>query len=118
MRFDAQMSRAAAAYNGAARAAVSTTTAATGALTAVKTAISRLVADRASVGATRIRLEYTTQQLGVLKDNLAASTSRIKDTDVAEGRIAYAKYNILVQSGTAMLARASFNSQSILQLSD
>jgi flagellin len=38
------------------------------------------------------------------------------DVDVAEESTQLARYNILVQSGTAMLAQANQSSQSALQL--
>jgi flagellin len=86
------------------------------ALTNVKAAITQLASDRAGVGAMRVRLEYTNEQLGVLRDNLVASNSRIKDVDVAGESTSFAKYNILVQAGTAMLAQANMSSQSVLRL--
>ena len=52
----------------------------------------------------------------VLRDNLTASNSRIKDVDVAEESTQFAKYNILVQAGTAMLAQANASPQSALRL--
>jgi flagellin len=54
--------------------------------------------------------------LSVLKDNLSAANSRIKDVDVAEESTQYARYNILVQAGTAMLAQANTTPQSALRL--
>jgi flagellin len=86
------------------------------ALTNVKAAITQLASDRAGVGAMRVRLEYTNEQLGVLRDNLVASNSRIKDVDVAEESTQFARYNILVQAGTAMLAQANSTPQSALRL--
>ena len=47
--------------------------------------------------------------------NLVAS-SRIRDVDVAEESTQFARYNILVQSGTAMLAQANQSPQSVLRL--
>jgi flagellin len=95
---------------------IGTATAATDALTKVKAAITQLADDRASVGANISRLNYTSEQLGVLKDNLSAANSRIKDVDVAEESTAFARYNILVQAGTAMLAQANSTPQSALRL--
>jgi flagellin len=86
------------------------------ALTAVKAAISQLAEDRAQVGANISRLNSTSEQLDVLKNNLTAANSRIKDVDVAEESTKFAKYNILVQAGTAMLAQANANPQSALRL--
>jgi len=104
------------AYASATLGAVSSTTAASTALTNVKAAIAQLATDRANVGAMRTRLEYTNEQLGVVRDNLTASNSRIKDVDVADESTQYARYNILVQAGTAMLAQANTSPQSALRL--
>jgi flagellin len=71
---------------------------------------------RAQVGANLTRLNYTREQLSMLGDNLTAATSRIKDVDVADESTRYARYNILVQAGTAMLAQANLAPQSVLQL--
>ena len=95
---------------------VSTASAAATALTNVKNAINRLATDRAQIGANISRLNYTNEQLGVLKDNLSAANSRIKDVDVAEESTKFARYNILVQAGTAMLAQANATPQSALRL--
>ncbi|MEW6157328.1 MAG: flagellin [Verrucomicrobiota bacterium] len=105
-----------ASYTAATGATVSTTTAAASALTSVKNALTQLASDRATVGASNARLNYTSEQLGILRDNLAASNSRIKDVDVAEESTRFAKYNILVQAGTAMLAQANASPQSALRL--
>jgi flagellin len=107
---------AAAAYSTATGSSVSSTTNASTALTNVKAAITQLASDRATVGANVSRLDYTSDQLGVLRDNLSAANSRIKDVDVAEESTQYARYNILVQSGTAMLAQANSLPQSALRL--
>jgi flagellin len=56
------------------------------------------------------------EQLGVLRDNLSAANSRIKDVDVAEESTNFARYNILVQAGTAMLAQANAQPQAALRL--
>lgn len=95
---------------------VATASGAQTALTNVKTAIDKLGEFRASVGANISRLNYTSDQLSVLRDNLSAANSRIKDVDVAEESTQYARYNILVQSGTAMLAQANALPQLALRL--
>ena len=82
----------------------------------VKAGIDALAADRADVGANISRLTTTGEQLSVLKDNLSAASSRIKDVDIAEESTNYAKANILVQSGTAMLAQANSLPNSVLKL--
>ena len=95
---------------------LTTTTNATTALTNVKLAINQLASDRATVGANQAALNMYQEQLGTLKDNMAAANSRIKDIDVAEESTSFAKYNILVQAGTAMLSQANSSSQSVLRL--
>jgi len=104
------------AYTTATGAGVATSTAAATALSDVKAAITQLATDRATIGANVSRLTYTSEQLGVLKDNLSAANSRIKDVDVANESTQFARYNILVQAGTAMLAQANASPQSALQL--
>lgn len=80
------------------------------------TAITALAANRAQVGANLSVLESTSATLSVLKDNIGAANSRIKDVDVAEESANFARQNILVQSGTAMLAQANALPQSALRL--
>jgi flagellin len=86
------------------------------ALTDVKSAISQLASDRANIGSNEESLTYYNDQLASLKNNLSAANSRITDVDVAQESTNYAKYNILVQSGTAMLAQANSLPQSVLKL--
>jgi flagellin len=86
---------------------VSTTTGAVTALANVTAAITQLGTDRATVGANELRLNYTSQELQVLQTNLSAANSTIADVNVATESTSYAKYQILVQSGTSMLAQAN-----------
>jgi flagellin len=95
---------------------VTTQAAAASALSSVMDAIKTLASDRAGIGANIVRLNSTSDQLGVLKDNLSSANSRIKDVDVAQESTEFARYNILVQAGTAMLAQANTTSQSALKL--
>jgi flagellin len=104
------------AYTTATSGNVSTTTSAATALTDVTAAITQLATDRATVGASELRLNYTGQELGVLQTNLSAANSQITNVDVATESTNYAKYQILVQSGTSMLAQANLNPQSVLKL--
>lgn len=107
---------AATSYTAVSTQVISTTGAAATALATVKSAINQLATDRANIGAYQSRLNYTSEQLVVTKENLTAASSRIKDVDVAEESTQYARYNILVQSGTAMLAQANQLPQSVLRL--
>jgi len=96
---------------------VGTFTATTGsAVATLKTAIESVATHRAKVGANIQRLQFTQEQVGILNENLSASVSRIKDVDVAQESTQYARYNILVQSGTAMLAQANLLPQNALRL--
>ena len=105
-----------ASYVAATGAGVGTAGNAATALGLVKTAITQLTTDRATVGANISVLTSYSAQLGVLKDNLSSANSRIKDVDVAEESTQFAKYNILVQAGTAMLAQANQTPQGVLKL--
>ena len=107
---------AATAYTDATGAGVDTTTNAVDALTKVKAAITQLSTDSANVGANISVLNSYSDQLGVQQDNLSAANSRIKDVDVAQESTQFARYNILVQAGTAMLAQANSSPQSALRL--
>ena len=93
-----------------------TATKAHDALAKIKSAITTLAENRATVGANMSRMENTSSNLSVLKDNISAANSRIKDVDVAEESANFARQNILVQSGTAMLAQANALPQSALRL--
>ena len=100
----------------AATSAITTSTSAASALSNIQTAIQNLADMRANVGANLQRLNLTDDQVAIYNENLSAATSRIKDVDVAEESTRYAKANILVQSGTAMLAQANVMPASALQL--
>ncbi|MEJ5377181.1 MAG: flagellin [bacterium] len=71
---------------------------------------------RASVGAIANRLEYTYANLQVSIENLSASESVIRDADMAMEMVSFTKTQILLQSGTAMLAQANMAPQNILSL--
>jgi len=86
------------------------------ALVAVKDAITQLAKDRASIGANMETLTAYGNQLSTLNNNLSAANSQIMDVDVAQESTNYAKYNILVQTGTAMLAQANSMPQTVLKL--
>ena len=86
------------------------------AVATLKTAIEAVATHRAKVGANIQRLQFTQEQVGILNENLSASVSRIKDVDVAQESTQFARYNILVQSGTAMLAQANLLPQNALRL--
>lgn len=86
------------------------------AIESITAAIQDVANERALLGASQSRLELASQTLQVEFENLEAAISRIRDVDVATETTQYAKYNILVQSGTAMLSQANQSPQSVLQL--
>jgi flagellin len=71
---------------------------------------------RADLGAYQNRLEHAIRGLDIGAENLQASESRIRDTNMANETVSYTKNQILTQSGTAMLAQANQRSQTVLQL--
>jgi flagellin len=104
------------AYTAATGANINSIDAALATTGLIKTAITQLSQDRATIGSYQTRLTHTADQLSVSKENLMAASSRIKDVDVAEESTEYARNNILVQSGTAMLAQANSLPQNVLKL--
>ena len=106
------------AYSAAVSAAVmlTTSTLAGVALEAVKSAISQIAIDRAQLGAVQSRLNFTNDQLNITKENLQSAISRVADVDVATEATNYARYQILVQSGTQMLTQANNLPNAALQL--
>jgi len=87
-----------------------------GAIGTITDAIQDVATERASLGASQSRLELAATTLQVEFENLSSAISRIRDVDVAEESTQFAKFNILVQSGTAMLAQANQTPKSVLQL--
>ncbi|MGZ6825387.1 MAG: flagellin N-terminal helical domain-containing protein [Mycobacteriales bacterium] len=85
-------------------------------LASVDAAIQTVSTARGSMGAFQNRLEHTIANLGVATENLAASESRIRDTDMAQEMTTFSKNQILSQAGTAMLAQANQSSQGVLSL--
>jgi flagellin len=82
----------------------------------IKTAIQNVAGFRADNGAEQSRLGFASEVLTTNKANLEAANSRIVDVDVAEESTQLARWNILVQSGTAMLSQANQSAQSALRL--
>ena len=88
-------------------AALDLTTGASAAITALDTAIGSVSTARATLGAYQNRFEHTVNNLNVAVENLSASESQIRDTDMASEMTNFTKNQILVQAGTAMLAQAN-----------
>lgn len=89
---------------------------ATDAIQKITDAIQHVATQRASLGAAQSRLELASTTLSVEFENLSSAISRIRDVDVAEESTQFAKFGILVQSGTAMLAQANQTPKTVLQL--
>jgi flagellin len=88
-----------------------------GAVAIIDAAIDDVANERARLGAfQKYTLESTINNLGVTRENLQASESRIRDVDMADEMLTFTKNQILVQAGTAMLAQANQLPQSVLQL--
>jgi flagellin len=85
-------------------------------LSQVSTAIQNVATMRAKNGAEQSRFGFASELVTVNKANLEAASSRITDVDVANESTQLAKWNILVQSGTAMLAQANQSAQTALRL--
>ncbi len=79
-------------------------------------AIEDVATERAILGAAESRLDVASTTLAIEAQNIEAAISRIRDVDVASESTELAKHNILVQSGTAMLAQANQLPQSVLRL--
>jgi flagellin-like hook-associated protein FlgL len=100
-------------------AATPTFTAGTGAEAAIDSidkAIKTVSTTRADLGAIQNRFEHTINNLNVAVENLSASESRIRDTDMAQEMTNFTRTQILTQAGTAMLAQANQAPQGILKL--
>ena len=79
-------------------------------------ALKKINKQRADLGAYQNRLEKTVVGLDIGAENLQASESRIRDTDMAEEMVDFTKNQVLSQAGTAMLAQANQSSQNVLSL--
>ena len=86
------------------------------ALSDITAAIQNVATFRAQNGAEQSRLGFASELITVNKANLEAASSRIMDVDVASESTQLARWNTLVQAGTAMLAQANGSSQTALRL--
>ncbi|MEM9035357.1 MAG: flagellin [Actinomycetota bacterium] len=101
---------------GANIAAVDVSAAATTAISTLDAAIDSVSTARSTLGATQNRLEHTIANLQVATENLMASESRIRDTDMAQEMVEFTRNQIMTQAGTSMLAQANQAPQSVLSL--
>lgn len=89
---------------------------ATSAIDDIDLAIKAVSTSRANLGALQNRFEHTINNLNVTQENLSASESRIRDTDMASEMMNFTRSQILSQAGTAMLAQANQAPQGVLSL--
>ena len=78
--------------------------------------LQRLAKQRADLGAYYNRLDMTAKGLMTAYENIQAAESRIRDADMAETMVDFSRSSVLVQTGTAMLAQANLQPQSVLRL--
>jgi len=96
---------------------VTTITGANDAILLLDQAISQISTQRAGLGALqRNSLESAMSSLAAAKENLLASESSVRDTDMAAEIVSFTKYQILLQAGSAMLTQANQAPQVILQM--
>jgi flagellin len=89
---------------------------ASAAISKLDSAIKTVSTQRATLGATQNRLEHKINNLNVAVENLSASESRIRDTDMAQEMVSFTRAQILSQAGTSMLSQANQASQGVLSL--
>jgi flagellin len=86
------------------------------AISTIDKALTTVSDQRASLGAYQNRFEHVINNLNVSVENLSASESRIRDTDMAQEMVGYTRNQILTQAGTSMLSQANQASQNVLSL--
>ncbi|GAA4980625.1 flagellin [Kineococcus glutinatus] len=95
---------------------LTTMTDASAAITAINDAITKVSAERGKLGAMQNRFQHVINNLNVSIENLSASQSAIRDTDMAAEMTKFSRSQILSQAGTSMLAQANSASQNVLSL--
>lgn len=82
----------------------------------IDNALKQINKQRADLGAYQNRFELAYNGVAIAAENLQAAESRIRDADMAKQVVEYTKNQILMQSGTAMLAQANTQPQSVVRL--
>jgi flagellin len=85
-------------------------------INAIDTQVKAISTARASLGAYQNRFEHTINSVNVAIENLSASESRIRDTDMAQEMMSFTRSQILTQAGTSMLSQANQSQQGVLSL--
>lgn len=104
--------------NGDSKLSLTTQEEANAALGTLDEALKLVNKQRADLGAYQNRLETTIKGLDIASENLSASESKIRDTDLAEKMVEYVKDQILEQTSLAFIAQANNQSQNVLTLLD
>lgn len=85
-------------------------------IASVDAALKVVSKQRADLGAYQNRFEMAAKGVAVAAENMQAAESLIRDTDMADQMVSFVKNQILIQSGSAMLAQANMKNQAVLQL--
>jgi flagellin len=95
---------------------IATTEGANQAIGSLDSALKQISKQRADLGAYQNRFEMAAKGVAIASENLQASESRIRDSDMASEMVSFTKNQILSQAGNAMLAQANTQNQSVMQL--
>ena len=104
------------AQGGDEQISISTPDEANATLAAIDNALLNVTKQRADLGAYQNRFEIAAKGINIAAENTQAAESRIRDTDMASQMVDFTKNQILTQAGTAMLAQANSQSQTVLAL--
>lgn len=95
---------------------LSTSDKANAAIGTLDTALTKINKQRADLGGYQNRFEVASKGVAIAAENMQSAESLIRDTNMASQIVEFVKDNILVQSGTAMLAQANQKTQSVIRL--
>jgi len=90
--------------------------AANAAVNVLDNALQKALNQQTDIGAVSSRMEQTSSNLHIARDNVQASESVIRDADMAREMTEYTKNNVLLQAAQFMLAQANQNSSAVLSL--
>ena len=79
-------------------------------------AIQKALDQQTTIGSIEARLEYTSNNLTTMSENVQSAESTIRDADMAKEMTEYTKNNVLLQAAQSMLAQANQSSSAVLSL--
>lgn len=82
----------------------------------IKGISSRISESRGLYGSYQNRLDHTINSGTLASENLSASMSRLKDTDMAKEMMNYTSQNVISQASQSMLAQANAHAQDVMSL--